>query len=104
MTRCAEVPVAHIRASGYGLDRATRRIHWFVLYEGPQTVFVDDMGTVFAAPDGCITERALMAGHVDWCVGRFESNSTKPRAFQATRDLILENLRERAGELRKVAA
>ena len=97
--RLPDVPIARIKSSGYGVDVAASRAAWYVICEGPQTLFVDDEGRAFCAPQGC----ALMLRWVDarrsWWVGNF----TVQRG-ESVRHLILLELRERLHELRQVAA
>ena len=97
--RPPDVPIARIKSSGYGVDVAVSRAAWYVIYEGPQTLFVDDEGRAFCAPQGC----ALMLRWVDarrsWWVGNFEA-----RDGESVRREILADLRERLHELRQVAA
>jgi hypothetical protein len=97
--RAPDRPVARINGSGYGLSMAAGRVEWFVIYEGPQSLFVDDEGRAFCLPYGCGLMLRWVEHRRDWWVGNFSLCRG-----EALRPRILAELRERLGELRAHAA
>lgn len=97
--RLADVPIARINNSGYGLDNAAARTTWYVLYEGPQSLFVDDEGRAFCVPQGCALMLRWIESHRAWWVGNFSVQRGEP-----LRRHVMTNLRERWRELRTIAA
>jgi len=97
--RAPDVPIARINGSGYGMDAAVGRTAWYVIYEGPQSLFVDDDGRAFCMPQGCALMLHWCESRPTWWVGNFEL-----RRRESLRQTIVENLRERMHELRAAAA
>lgn len=97
--RAPDVPIARINGSGYGMDAAVGRTAWYVINEGPQTLFVDDDGRVFCMPQGCGLMLRWIETRQSWWVGNFVTQHGV-----SVRRLILAELRERWRELRTVAA
>lgn len=93
-------PIARVNSSGYGVSMAASRAEWYVLYEGPQSVFIDDDGRVFCLPQGCALMLRWIEQRASWWVGNF----THGRRGDPLRRLILSDLRERLRELRAMAA
>lgn len=104
MSRDAAKPVGRVTASGYGVLRAGGAVHWYVLAEGPQSVFVADDGRVLAAPADSHTEAELLRRHPDWLVGCYAESRVRRGAVAVQREGIIADLRERANELGGVAA
>jgi hypothetical protein len=100
MTRSADAPIGRIARSGYGVSRAAGAIHWYVLSEGPQAVFVADDGRVRCAPVGTSIERLLAERYPEWFCGCYSYRA----ATELTRADIAADLRARACELYGVAA
>jgi hypothetical protein len=98
--RAPDKPIARINCcSGYGLEAAAGRIAWYVIYEGPQTVFVDDEGRVFAAQQGCSMMLRWIESHQPWWVGNFTAKASDP-----VHKRVLDELRSRHCELRVAGA
>lgn len=97
--RAHDRPIARVNSSGYGLTMVAGRTEWYVIYEGPQSLFVDDDGRAFCVPLGCALMLRWVEHHRAWWVGNFEVRRGEP-----LRRLILGDLRERLRELRSVAA
>jgi hypothetical protein len=97
--RAPDRPIARINGSGYGLEIAAGRAEWYVIYEGPQSLFVDDDGAAFCLPQGCTLMLRWIEVRQAWWVGNFTVHHGEP-----LRRLILSDLRERLRELRALAA
>jgi hypothetical protein len=97
--RAPDKPIARISKSGEGIDAAASRAFWYVIYEGPQSVFVDDGGQMFALPQGCALMLRWIDAHRAWWVGNFTTQRN-----QSLRALILVNLHARLRELQGVPA
>lgn len=97
--RAPDKPIARISKSGDGVEIAAGRAAWYVIYEGPQSVFVDDGGHAFSVPQGCALMLRWIDAHCAWWVGNFAA-----QRGESVRRLILIDLRERLRELRSVAA
>lgn len=105
MTRATDKPIGTITLSGYGVTRAAGAVHWYLEYEGPQVVFVDADGRVFALRDGTLLADAWLAHHVEWLVGRYDrSGSRQLGAFAARREQLVGDIYARLQELRQVRA
>lgn len=98
--RAPDRQIARINSSGYGLEMAAGRAEWYVIYEGPQSLFVDDDGVVFCMPQGCGLMLRWIEIRRTWWVGNF----AVVRNGEPVRRLMLENLLERLRELRALAA
>lgn len=97
--RAPDRPIARINRSGYGLTMAAGRVEWYVIYEGPQSLFVDDDGQAFCVPQGCALMLRWVERRARWWVGNFSVQRGEP-----LRRHVLADLRERLRELRALAA
>lgn len=105
MPRDASKPIGRIADSGYGCDRVAHKIDWFIQYEGPQLVFADNTGAVYAFPEGQSLALRWGAQHPRWMVGIYCLRRRRSGAvFTLARCHIADDLRERAAELHEAAA
>lgn len=103
--RDAEKPVGRIARNGNGLPRIAGCVHWFALYEGPQTLFVDDAGIAFSLPQGTNAAVRWTQERTRWWVGNYAIPLTRRgHCPDLRRDEIVSDLRVRLGELARRAA
>lgn len=102
--RDARQSIARICANGYGIARAAGRVHWRVLYAGPQSVFVDDAGRVYAVPANTPLEARMIADQRSCWIGTYHALLTRKRGVPLSRERIAADLLARAKELQGVAA
>lgn len=104
MSRDCKRPIGRVAVSGYGIERTVDAVHWYLRYEGPQSVFMDDDGSVWAAVKGTATELRLLAQHSQWLVGSYEMGDVRSNTERLHRSYLIDDLRERLRELRELAA
>lgn len=104
--RDPERPVGRVVRSGQGVGRLASTIHFFVIYEGTQHVFVDESGNVYCVGEGTCLAMRQCAAHPAWLVGTYYDGVGKrlSRRGESIRALITDDLLARVGELWKAAA
>lgn len=103
MARDTSKPIGRIADSGYGCDRVAHKIDWFIQYEGPQAVFADEEGAVFAFPDGQSLALHWYARHPRWLVGLYCMRAPGS-GERFSRMRCASDLRDQAVALRRAAA
>lgn len=100
--RDASTAIKTITPRGDGITEAAGRIHFQVVYGGPQQVFVDDGLRVFSHAAGTLGALRMEQNHADWLIGTyFDGTGLGPAEL---RRVIIGDLRERVAELRRLAA
>lgn len=105
--RDPEKPIGRIARNGsdIGVFRAAGAIHWYALYEGPQHVFIDDDGRVFALPQGMTHADIWITNRHAWWTGNYHVTGTHGARYRDwVRTDIVADLRVRQAELRGRAA
>jgi hypothetical protein len=98
--RDPEVSLGRIARTGFGLSRRAGAVHWFLYYEGPQRVFMDPDGQVFAMPVGLRCEERMCGEHPDWLVGTYSARGKRrDHLGEILRAMLIADLRARADEL-----
>lgn len=100
--RDAGIAIKTITPRGEGIPEAAERVHFQVVYGGPQQVFVDDRLRVFSHAAGTLDALRMERNHADWLIGTyFAGTGIGPAEL---RRVIIGDLRERVAELRRLAA
>lgn len=102
--RDSSLPLSNLRARASGVADAAGRIHFVVLYGGPQQVYVDDAYRVFAHPVGTAAQIRFERKHPGWLIGTYAVWPRGKRLAGGLRRVITGDLRERMAELRRCAA
>lgn len=102
--RDPRLPLKVLKAGATSLADAAGRVHFVVLYEGPQRVFVDETYRVYACPVGTLPTMRLERAHPKWLVGTYATWGKGRRLSGTLRRVILGDLRERLAELQGCAA
>lgn len=105
MARAHERPVGRIAKTGNGLARAAGSVHWYLEYEGPQAVFMDDVGNVFTFPCGTMLALTWSERRANCLVGIYTRvGNPKYQGFAEVRKQLVADLRERLHELYEACA
>lgn len=105
VARAHDRPVGRITPTGVGLSRAAGAVHWYLEYEGAQVVFMDELGHVFAFPDGTLLAAAWLSRRADCLIGRYtHTHDRRDATFAEMRAQLVLDLRERMRELKQARA
>lgn len=102
--RDPDVPLKAVGAAATGLPIAASRVHFVVLYEGAQRVFMDERRRVYACPVGTVAAERIEQQHPEWMVGTYSTWEHSTRLPNALRRVIIADLRARLDELRGARA
>lgn len=96
--------IVRVSRNGYGIERAAGSVHWYVMSEGPQVVFLNASGALYALPQTTPEVSVWLQQRADCWVGNYTLHDATAARARDLRNLIIDDIRARLLELRSVGA